>query len=284
MTLHELRELLLSVPEDWKVVPLGELTDYLSRGISPQYVKASNTLILNQKCIQPGGIHYEHMKFLDENVNLKGDSPVYIRSGDVVLNSTGTGTIGRPGYIATVPAPVVADSHVTVIRTKEHLLSGAYLFRQLSSPDIQLLLETLTFTGSTNQVELSRTELSKFPIRLAPLNEQKQIERALSSIDEALEASKAVLEQLFLVKRQTAQELFSNDLAASKPSQYVKHFGYVPAGWQRSTVGEISCFVTSGPRGWAQYYSDQGAAYLRIGDLSKSSIYLEPESTQYLDC
>src|SRR5690606_30208966 len=39
-------------------------------------------------------------------------------------------------------------------------------------------------------------------------------------------------------------------------------------------LSEISTYVTSGSRGWARYYSDVGAIFLRIGNLTRSHINL----------
>ncbi|HEY6541252.1 MAG TPA: restriction endonuclease subunit S, partial [Ktedonobacteraceae bacterium] len=39
---------------------------------------------------------------------------------------------------------------------------------------------------------------------------------------------------------------------------------------------------TSGSRGWAQYYSDEGAIFLRIGNLSRTSISLNLDDIQHV--
>ncbi|MEY4766133.1 MAG: hypothetical protein RI907_2806 [Pseudomonadota bacterium] len=37
----------------------------------------------------------------------------------------------------------------------------------------------------------------------------------------------------------------------------------LPDGWQANTLEELSEFITSGSRGWARYYTDQGATFIR---------------------
>ncbi|MCB9638686.1 MAG: restriction endonuclease subunit S [Myxococcales bacterium] len=49
----------------------------------------------------------------------------------------------------------------------------------------------------------------------------------------------------------------------------------LPEGWCWASLGQISLFVTSGSRGWAQFYSKQGAIFLRIGNLTRESISLD---------
>ncbi len=43
----------------------------------------------------------------------------------------------------------------------------------------------------------------------------------------------------------------------------------LPEGWCWATVDQISCFVTSGSRGWAKYYSESGPLFIRAQDINK---------------
>jgi type I restriction enzyme S subunit len=46
------------------------------------------------------------------------------------------------------------------------------------------------------------------------------------------------------------------------------------------TTDQIFWFVTSGSRGWAKYYSESGAAFIRIGNLDHDSISLDLSEVQ----
>jgi type I restriction enzyme, S subunit len=46
----------------------------------------------------------------------------------------------------------------------------------------------------------------------------------------------------------------------------------LPSGWAQTTTDALFTFVTSGSRGWARYYADEGAAFIRIGNLRRTSI------------
>jgi len=54
----------------------------------------------------------------------------------------------------------------------------------------------------------------------------------------------------------------------------------VPEGWAWTRTGALTEFVTSGSRGWAQYYSDEGTLFLRMGNLSRDSFKLRMDSIQ----
>ena len=54
----------------------------------------------------------------------------------------------------------------------------------------------------------------------------------------------------------------------------------LPEGWCWATLDQISTFVTSGSRGWAQFYASDGAQFLRIGNLDHASITLDLRDVQ----
>jgi len=54
----------------------------------------------------------------------------------------------------------------------------------------------------------------------------------------------------------------------------VEWIGEMPEGWDIFKARYLFSRITSGPRGWAQYYSDDGDIFLRIANLSSESISL----------
>lgn len=53
-----------------------------------------------------------------------------------------------------------------------------------------------------------------------------------------------------------------------------------PDRWTQAPLASLVHFVTSGSRGWAAYYADDGAPFIRMGDLSRSSLYVDLSSAQ----
>lgn len=54
----------------------------------------------------------------------------------------------------------------------------------------------------------------------------------------------------------------------------------VPLGWSVQRGSDIFSFITSGSRGWAKYYADDGALFLRIGNLDKGTVTLDLRDLQ----
>jgi type I restriction enzyme S subunit len=59
-----------------------------------------------------------------------------------------------------------------------------------------------------------------------------------------------------------------------KPGYKQTEAGVIPIDWIERRIGDLHPFVTSGSRGWAAYYSDSGDPFIRITNLTRSSIYL----------
>ena len=54
----------------------------------------------------------------------------------------------------------------------------------------------------------------------------------------------------------------------------------LPQGWAWTPLGHLSQFVTSGSRDWAKHYSDEGAIFIRMGNLSKDHYRLRLDRIQ----
>jgi type I restriction enzyme, S subunit len=105
----------------WKTKKLGDVCDLLNRGISPKYLEKGGICVLNQKCIRNHQINYEPSRRhdLSEKKVIEGR---FIKLGDVLVNSTGTGTLGRVAQVREEPVePTTVDSHVTIVRPKKSM-------------------------------------------------------------------------------------------------------------------------------------------------------------------
>ena len=192
---------LFEVPDNWVWTTLEEICLFLSRGKSPKYSDTDKTYpVFAQKCnLKEGGISLEQARFLDPSTICKWSEEYKLKTGDVLVNSTGTGTVGRTrlfheSYLKHYPF-VVPDSHVSVIRTASEIKSE-FVFAYISSRLIQEYLED-NLAGSTNQKELYIGVLSDLLFPLPPLAEQQrivtEIEKWFALIDE-IEQSKADLQ------------------------------------------------------------------------------------------
>ena len=187
-----------NLPKGWVGSSIADVTQYVQRGKSPKYVGYSNLPVINQKCVQWSGVDETHLKYVDPSQWSSWGDERFLTYGDILWNSTGTGTIGRAAIfkgLKTSPN-AVADSHVTILRPNGAVMPE-FLYRLIESPSVQLRLDDMQ-SGSTNQVELSKGEVLTTLVPLPPLAEQRRI---VTKIDSLTSKSKRARDHLDHIPR-----------------------------------------------------------------------------------
>ena len=104
-----------------------------------------------------------------------------MQDGDIVINSTGTGTLGRVGLYRSsdnsTGLAIVPDSHVTIIRGFS-CIQASYLYAFIKAHQGELEKEG---EGSTNQKELKPLTLKEMLIAIPPSSEQNRIDSAINA-------------------------------------------------------------------------------------------------------
>ncbi|MBP5713508.1 MAG: restriction endonuclease subunit S [Prevotella sp.] len=177
-------EIPFEIPDSWEWVRLGSVCDYIHRGKSPKYGEKKKLPILAQKCNQWEHIYTDRCLFAQEETIDRYTEEQFLRKGDIVINSTGGGTVGRTGYVDDYVFKeykrFVVDSHVTIVRGNKEVL-GKYIYYFLISPLIQFGLEDRC-SGSTNQIELGTTTICNYLFPLPPIAEQYRIVKKLEQL------------------------------------------------------------------------------------------------------
>ena len=165
------------IPDTWHWATLNDIVSKtIKRGKSPKYVPNSGTLVFAQKCnTKAGYIDLSLCLYLDESKIDKYPEEEFMLDGDIVINSTGNGTLGRVGVYHNSDnpkhLPIVPDSHVTVIRCNKYMNLGFVLY---CLRYYQPYMEKLG-SGSTNQTELGAGLLKSLYFPIPPIEEQKRI-------------------------------------------------------------------------------------------------------------
>ena len=176
-------EIPFDIPDTWEWVRLENCcSKEIRRGKSPKYTERSGTLVFAQKCnTKYNGIDVGLALYLDEDTLSRYPADEYMQDGDVVVNSTGMGTLGRVGiYCATdnhLGLPIVPDSHVTVIRVA-HNIQAFYMYAFIKADQREIEKKG---EGSTNQKELKPLTLKEMLIPIPPYSEQERIAAAITA-------------------------------------------------------------------------------------------------------
>lgn len=161
---------------------ISEVCAVVARGITPKYSEAEDSMIvLNQKCVRQQRISLKQARRTELS---KVREEKILLHNDVLVNSTGQGTLGRVARW-TSPERVTADSHITILRFDPSLVNPVCGgFAVLRSEKVI----TAMAEGSTGQTELSRRELGKLALLLPPAEVQDSLGQKLSEITEYSDA------------------------------------------------------------------------------------------------
>lgn len=167
-----------AIPDHWRWVRLEQLALYIQRGKGPKYAERGLVSVVSQKCVQWSGFDMAPARSIaDDSVGAYGKER-FLCNGDLLWNSTGTGTAGRVAIVNGVMGDrTVADSHVTVVRLARSL--PRYVWCVIASPWAQARIhpahpESLV-SGTTQQVELATSTARALAIPCPPLEEQSRI-------------------------------------------------------------------------------------------------------------
>ncbi|HCG6610338.1 TPA: restriction endonuclease subunit S [Vibrio parahaemolyticus] len=297
------------LPKGWVETNFEEVSDYIQRGKGPKYTEYSEYPVVNQKAVRWFGLQEEHLKYVHPEQWDKWDEQRYIREGDILWNSTGTGTIGRACHIDRIQLAKakVVDSHVTIVRTSE-LIDSKFAFYWIKHPEIQNNINGL-YNGSTNQVELSKKIVQSTRIPLAPLAEQKRIVEKLDEVLAQVDIIKARLDGIPAILKRFRQSVLASAVSGKLTEEWRKEnvstdpfstWGEVreidldaelPNGWRGVKLGDVSERVSVGHVGkTSEFYTDEenGIPFLRSqnvrpGYISKDGLnYITKEAHELL--
>ena len=144
------------IPEGWRVGKLEDVSSFISRGLSPKYQTDTNEIVLGQTCVRNNIVTLDNAR----EHNPKQNTDKRVQKWDVLLNSTGIGSLGRVGVVYFDDNNVCFDSHLTVVRSRQesfrYYLGRNLLSRQKESENMAV--------GSTGQTELPKKDVLVMPI------------------------------------------------------------------------------------------------------------------------
>ena len=157
---HEHVKIIDGIPEGWDRKRIEDHCAFLGRGISPKYDDEGEYTVINQKCIRDRLLSFEPAR--RQSKEFKSERA--LRHLDVLINSTGTGTLGRVAQCWVSPEYCTFDSHVTVARATDEFDPRWFGYAMM---ELQPRFEDMG-EGATNQKELSKTRIGDSLIVLPP--------------------------------------------------------------------------------------------------------------------
>lgn len=190
-----------------KIAYLGDLLSINQRGKQPDYANIGLPVV-NSKHVRASGVVFDNNRLAAFD-----DKTLLIQYGDVLINGTGVGTIGR-AVVYLQENKAIPDNHVTILRTNK--INPLYLSVYLNSVAGQMQVDKY-FKGSSGQIELYPSDIANFLIPLA--SEQKQ--QKIADLVQQSFALKAQSEHLLDVAKRAVEIAIEQDEDAALA--YITH-------------------------------------------------------------
>lgn len=160
----------------------GSLYLDIKRGKSPKYAEDSNVFILNQKCVRWGSIETQYAKTVDPSWLESINEENLTQEGDILINSTGEGTIGRAAVVDKDNTGLLYDSHVLLLRLNKNCIEPKYFELVFNSRYGQEQVENVKSAKTTKQTELGVENLKRILIPIPPLKVQQDIVKRMTEL------------------------------------------------------------------------------------------------------
>lgn len=211
----------------------------------------------------------------DDNHNATSlDTSTYkvVQPGDLVVNKMKAwqGSMGISAYEG-----IVSPAYITCSTKSERVLPG-YLHYLLRSSSLIGVYNSLSYGVRVGQWDMHYEDFKQIAIPLPSTEEQSRIvaflDRKTSETDASIAKKERLIQLLEESKRSLINQAVTGGLSGNAPlvPTGLSWFPVAPAHWKLKRLKTISSFITSGPRGWSERLSDEGAVFLQSGNLNDS--------------
>ncbi|AHJ95324.1 restriction endonuclease subunit S [Hymenobacter swuensis] len=200
-----------------------------------------------------------------------------LRSGDILLEIAGGSQEQQVGRVSLVDEqalnasdqPLHYSNFFRAIRVPQTVLHPKFLYYFFKHAYQNNLLEPFQ-KATVSLRNLSFVELkSALEVPIPPMAEQELIIAKIERVEKELNLAKNKLQKvaahLIRFRQSVLQDAVTSELQEGSDANL-------------TSTGDIFEYVTSGARDWSRYYAPEGAFFLRIGNLARTSLQLELEN------
>lgn len=232
-----------------------------------------------------GGLLLEAEKTLDEVKN----GYTYFTNGDVVVAKITPCFENGKGALADglLNGVGFGTTELHVLRSTP-ALDRKYLFYLSIAQPFRSIGESEMY-GAGGQKRVPEEFVKDFRPGFPPIDEQRIIasflDRETARIDALIGKKQRFIELLQEKRAALISRAVTRGLDHTVPvrDSGIEWLGKIPVHWEVMPLKRELSFVTSGSRGWAGHYSDEGKIFIRIGNLTRDSITLDLSDVQYVD-
>jgi len=221
------------MPDGWRDVNLADITSLIRNGFSCNQDKNGlGSPVTRIETISGGTINYERVGFTNAPI----DNSYRLKSGDILFSHINS--VKHIGKVAIYDDtyPLYHGMNLMLIRCQKNCVNPLYLYYILSDRRAKAYFENHC-KQAINQASLNRKDIGQFQFTLPPLPEQKKIASILSSVDDAIQATQAVIDQTRKVKQGLQQQLLTRGIGHTRFKQ--TEIGEIPDEWDLTSLANL---------------------------------------------
>jgi type I restriction enzyme S subunit len=222
----------MDVPEGWELMTLGEMADVITKGTTPktygmEYTVSGIPFLRVENITRAGTISLDGVKYVSTTTHdaLKRSQA---RPGDMLFSIAGA--LGRVALVPEEIPEANMNQAVALVRLRDAACHRDYLRHALLGAQTAAQVELSK--AALAQANLNLKQVAALVVAVPPLGEQRKIAAILSSVDEAIEKTQAVIDQVQVVKKGLMQELLTRGLPGRHKKFKQTEIGEFPASWE----------------------------------------------------
>ena len=235
---------------DWRTEPLERIAEIRSSNVDKKTNPGEESVRLcNYMDVYSREYITQDIEFMEATATPAEIQRFRIERGDVMItkDSETPDDIGIPAVVVDDIPKLVCGYHVALIKPNRAEVDPIYLAKQLGLADTARYYGRLA-NGST-RYGLSYQSIARTPVRLAPLPQQWRIAGILSTVDEAIEQTEALIAKTQQIKSGLMHDLFTRGVTADgqlrppredAPQLYKESpLGWIPKEWDPATLNDL---------------------------------------------
>jgi type I restriction enzyme, S subunit len=259
-----------SIPEEWRIIPLGDITEIKIGGTPSR--KSDNywdkELITSNHWVAISDINQKYIYKTKERITDDG-----VKNSNVKLIPPNTVIMSFKlsiGKIAITKVPLFTNEAIAAfLPLRNDILNYNFLYYALNGVNYSEVVD-IAVKGQT----LNKQKLKDLPLVLPKLREQHKIAEILSSIDNYIDKTKEIIGQTEKIKKGLMQELFAKGIGHKKLKKSI--IGTIPEEWDVTTLKTVSKKITDGTH-QSPKFTNSGIPFLLVSNIIKGTINWETE-------
>ena len=258
------------VPEKWEVLPV--LATY-----KPKLVKNTAMVEKTVLSLSYGRVIVKPAEKLRGLVPESFETYQIVNPGNIIVRTTDLQNDHTSLRIGHCRNRGIITSAYLCLETTDRV-SNEFGYQFLNTYD---LLKIIYGFGSGLRQNLDFVDIKRMPVLVPPKDEQSAIVRFLDHADRRIKRYIHAKQKLIKLLEEQKQAIINRavnrglDPNVRLKSSGVEWLGAVPEHWEMVRLKTLVSRVTRGSRSWSNFEADYGPLFIRIGNLTRTSLGLD---------